>query len=130
MHIYYMTDIDIIRAQRDVLFEATKKVAMHKNCPDWIAKILSEAVVKSRKLQQEKTEATVETVEQIPQKLEVNSIVRSNIPKDVCRYKIEKIGPVIKGVQLFDVSIIKGDLKNPVGTIVHNVPATMLIMTN
>ena len=32
----------------------------------------------------------------------------------------------IEGVQLWDVRIVQGDKKNPVGTVVHNVPETMI----
>ena len=67
----------------------------------------------------------IETVNNIEFKLD--DLVKSNITKDDCVYKIEKIGYKIENVQLYDISIVHGNSNNPVGTIIHNVPKTMLV---
>lgn len=124
-----MTEIEIIRQQRDILFESCKKVATDKKCPDWIAKILSSAVINIRKLQEsEKIESSNPLA--LSKELALDAIVKSYISGDTCIYKIIRVGDVIQDVQLFDVQIVKGNSKNPDNLVIHNVPSTMLITSN
>lgn len=124
-----MTELEIIRKQRDILFESCKKVATDKKCPDWIAKILGSAVVTARKLQEtEKVESSNSLA--LSKELALNAIVKSNISGDTCIYQIIRVGDVIQDIQLYDVKIIKGDSKNPDNLVIHNVPSTMLITSN
>lgn len=119
-----MTEIDIIRQQRDILFNACKSVATDKKCPDWISKVLSTAAMNVKKIQEtEKVETDIE----LSKALELNAYVKSNKPGDYCIYQIQKIGPEVQGVQLYDVVIVKGNATNPVGSIIYNVPSTMLV---
>lgn len=121
-----MTEIEIIRQQRDILFNSCKSVATDKKCPDWISKILSQAAMNAKKLQ----EGFVPNDTEISKTLELNAIVKSNKPNDTCLYKIINVGIIIQDVQLFDVVIVKGNSKNPEGCVIHNVPATMLVTSN
>lgn len=123
-----MTELEIIRQQRDTLFNACKSVATNKKCPDWISKILSQAAMNAKKIQ-ENTE--IESNEfQLSKTLELNAIVKSNQKNDTCVYKIINVGMIIQDVQLYDVVIVKGNSKNPEGCVIHNVPATMLVTSN
>jgi len=123
-----MTEIDIIRQQRDLLFESCKKVATDKKCPDWIAKILSSAAMNAKKMQENVTETTSEFT--LSKELGLNAIVKSNKKSDSCIYKIVRVGDIIQDIQLYDVVIIKGNTQNPEGTVIHNVPASMLVTSN
>ena len=122
-----MTEIEIIRQQRDMLFNACKSAATDKKCPDWISKILSQAAINAKKLQENFVPSNDM---QISKTLELNAIVRSNKPNDTCLYKIINVGMIIQDVQLFDVVIVKGNSKNPEGCVIHNVPATMRVTSN
>ena len=124
-----MTEIELIRKQRDILFESCKKVATDKKCPDWIAKILGSAVVTARKFQEtEKVESSNPLA--LSKELTLDAIVKSNISGDTCIYKIIRVGDVIQDVQLYDVQIVKGNSKNPDNLVIHNVPSTMLVTSN
>ena len=60
-----MEDIEIIRNQRDILFNACKSVVKDKKCPDWIAKVLTTAALNAKQLQKDvvvKTEMLLFTV--------------------------------------------------------------------
>lgn len=124
-----MKDIDIIRAQRDILFNAAKKVATNHKCPDWISKILSDAVLQSKKLQNsDNIEITADTT--LSKTIEVGATVKSNKENDTCVYKITEEGPVIQGVKLYTLVIIKGNKDNPEGHVLYNVPENWLVTSN
>jgi len=123
-----MKDIDIIRSQRDTLFEACKKVATNKKCPDWISRILSDAVIQSKKLQANDVEVTSETT--LSKTIEVGATVASNKYNDTCIYKIKAEGPIVQGEQLYELVIIKGNKDNPEGSILYNVPKSWLVTSN
>lgn len=120
-------NIDIIRQQRDILFNACKSIAIDKKCPDWISKILTTAAMNAKKLQNNEYVANQDNTYALSNKLEVGAIVKSNVKNDKCFYKILKEGLVVQDVQLYDIQIVKGDKNNPEGHIVYNVPATMLV---
>lgn len=123
-------EIDIVRQQRDILFNACKNIATDKKCPDWISKILTTAAMNAKKLQNVEHVAQQDSAYALSDRLEVGAIVKSNVKNDTCIYKIIKEGLVVQDVQLYDVQILKGDKKNPEGHIVYNVPATMLITSD
>lgn len=125
-----MDSIDIVRQQRDILFNACKNVAKDKKCPDWISEILTNAAMNAKKLQNNKQIAKRDSTYALSKDLTVGAIVKSNVKNDTCLYKILKEGLVIQDVQLYDVQILKGNEKNPEGLIVHNVPATMLVTSD
>lgn len=124
------TSIEIIRQQRDILFNACKNVAKDKKCPDWISKILTNAAMNAKKLQNVDNTAKQDNAYGLSDRLEVGALVKSNVKNDMCIYKILKEGLVIQDVQLYDVQIVKGNEKNPEGHIVYNVPATMLVTSD
>lgn len=124
------TSIEIIRQQRDILFNACKNVAKDKKCPDWISKILTNAAMNAKKLQNVDNTAKQNNAYGLSDRLEVGALVKSNVKNDMCIYKILKEGLVIQDVQLYDVQIVKGNEKNPEGHIVYNVPATMLVTSD
>jgi hypothetical protein len=119
-----MEDIEIIRNQRDILFNACKSVVKDKKCPDWISKVLTTAALNAKQLQKD---VVVKTEMLLSTELKLDAIVRSNISKDNCIYKIVKVGPEIQGVQLYDVVIVKGNANNPENSVIHNVPSTSLV---
>lgn len=125
-----MTEVDIIRAQRDLLFESCKKVATNKKCPDWIAKILSSAVMQAKKIQETEIDEDANSVLKLSKELGLDALVKSNKKSDSCIYKIIRVGDVIQDIQLYDVVIVRGNKQNPEGSIIHNVPATMLVTSN
>lgn len=122
-----MEELEIVRKQRDILFNACKSIATNKKCPDWISKVLTTAAMNAKQLQKDvKTKNDVK----LSNELKLDAIVKSNIKNDDCVYKIINIGPEIQGVQLYDVIIIKGNATNPEGSIVHNVPSTLFVIAN
>lgn len=123
-----MKDIDIIRSQRDILFEACKKVATNKKCPDWISKILSDAAIQSKKLQNTEVEITSDFT--LSDKIEIGAIVASNKYNDKCIYRITAEGPIVQGVQLYELVVIKGNKDNPEGSVLYNVPENWLVTSN
>lgn len=125
-----MNDIETIRQQRDILFNACKSVAKDKKCPDWISKILTTAAMNAKKLQNIEQIAKQDSAYALSTELKIGAIVKSNVKNDHCIYKILKEGLVIRDVQLYDVQIIKGDKTNPEGYVVYNVPATMLVTSS
>lgn len=122
--------IDTIRQQRDILFNACKNIVKDKKCPDWISKILTNAAMNAKKLQTNEHVAQQDNAYALSKELTVGAIVKSNVKNDPCLYKILKEGLVIQDVQLYDVQIVKGNEKNPEGHIVYNVPATMLVTSD
>lgn len=122
--------IDTVRQQRDILFNACKNIVKDKKCPDWISKILTNAAMNAKKLQTNKHVAQQDNAYALSKELTVGAIVKSNVKNDPCLYKILKEGLVIQDVQLYDVQIVKGNEKNPEGHIVYNVPATMLVTSD
>lgn len=125
-----MTEVDIIRQQRDLLFESCKKVATNKKCPDWIAKILSSAVMQAKKIQDTEIESSESNQFTLSKELALDALVKSNKKSDTCIYKIIRVGDIIQDIQLYDVVIVRGNKQNPEGSIIHNVPATMLVTSN
>ena len=119
-----MEDIEIIRNQRDILFNACKSVVKDKKCPDWISKVLTTAAINAKQLQKD---IVVKTEIPLSNELKIDAIVKSNIDNDNCIYKIVNVGPEIQGIQLYDVVIVKGNADNPEGSVIHNVPSTSLV---
>lgn len=122
-----MENIEIIRNQRDILFNACKSIATNRKCPDWVSKVLTTAVMNAKQLQKN---VKNENIAELSKNLELNAVVKSNKENDNCIYKIVKIGPIVQEVQLYDLVIIKGNKDNPEGTIIHNVPSNWLLTAN
>lgn len=117
---------ELYKTQRDMLLELCKEIATNKKTPNWIIGIIRDGVMKAKttKVQGISQEDIMNSEDKT---LTEGVVCTSNIPKDDCEYLIVRIADMIMGTQLFDVQIVKGNAKNPVGTIVHNVPETKLI---
>lgn len=112
--------MNILEEQRNILFEACKSVATNNRCPEWISKILREAVLKAKGLKEEFPmidESKIDTSTPI----EVGDAVISSDPKDHCMYRVTEFTDIVQNEQLCTVVIIKGDVQNPINTLVHNV---------
>ena len=120
---------DIRREQLNILLNSIKKIVNSKNCPDWIARDLTNAVKNAKNLNSENIEKTTNTVEieETYRPFELNDKVISNVEGDVCVYQIIGQSDPINNINLFTLKIIKGNKTNPPGHIVHNVPETMLL---
>ncbi len=109
-----------------MLVEAIKKVVTHSRTPEWIKKQLEAAVREAKGLHGVERNTPPEAKETAPAELSVGGYAKSKNPKDKCLYQIVGESFLIEGVQLWNVKIVQGDQKNPVGTVVHNVPETMI----
>lgn len=119
-------NLSLERQQLRMLVEAIKRVVTHARTPEWIKKQLEAAVREAKGLHGVEGNTAPEAKETAPAELSVGCYAKSKDPKDKCLYQIEAKGFEIEGVQLWDVKIVNGDARNPVGTVVHNVPETMI----
>ena len=123
--------ISIERQQCRMLVEAIKKIVTNPRTPNWIKNPLETAVKDAKSLKPSETTANEENVPeetftaQIELDVDVECIDALD-PGDKCLYKIVSKGLEIDHVQLYDIQVLKGDKKTPVGVIMHNVPATYL----
>lgn len=124
-------NLSLERQQLRMLVEAIKKVVTHARTPEWIKRQLEAAVREAKGLQRVEGNTPPDRLEtslnvNVPDKLAIGCYAKSKDPKDNCLYQIVAESFLIDGVQLWDVRIVRGDQKNPVGTVVHNVPETMI----
>ena len=71
--------MNIYEQQRDILFEACKKVATAQNCPKWIADLLRTEVMRAKQLKEEFPSLSNDQESHVPdQPLQVNEIVVIN----------------------------------------------------
>lgn len=115
----------IEQKQRDILFEACKKIATHKNCPAWIETIIRNAVAEAKSIKEEFEGFDTPVTDLRP--FEIGDVCKSNRPNDKCKYKIISEHDPIEGIRLFTIQILEGDINNPVGLMVPNVPETFLV---
>lgn len=113
------------KQQRDILFDAIRKLVRKQNCPQWVVIELSNAVKKAKSITSN-TDHSVESTETIHKRPEVGDVVKSNIKNDTCLYELIELSDVVQNVNLFTVKIVKGSKGNPEGAIAHNVPETMM----
>ena len=123
--------ISIERQQCRMLVEAIKKIVTNPRTPNWIKNPLETAVKEAKALKPSETTAKQENLPEdtltAPIELDVGvECIDALDPSDKCLYKIVDKGLEIDHVQLYNVQVIKGDKKTPIGIIMHNVPATYL----
>jgi hypothetical protein len=123
--------ISIERQQCRMLVEAIKKIVTNPRTPNWIKNPLETAVKEAKALKPSETTAKQENVpeETFTAQIELDvgvECIDALDPGDKCLYKIVDKGLEIDHVQLYNVQVIKGDKKTPMGIIMHNVPATYL----
>lgn len=113
--------------QRDLLFEAIKKVATDRRTPGWILDVLSKAAMDAKNLARKIPDSLDDDKVSSTKSLEVGSLARNIDKSDKCVYKILDLSTEVQGIRLFNVQIVEGNTKNPAGMLIHNVPETKLI---
>lgn len=118
-------NIDVLTKQRDILFEACKKVATDSKCPSWASKVLSDAVRSAKQYRADVAPDTVPGVKPI----EIGATVKvTQHDKSGTIYKIVAKSEIVLGVQLYNLQVIKsGAPELPLGKVRYNVPETWLI---
>lgn len=115
--------------QRDILFEACKKIATNKRTPDWISGALTQAVMAAKAVQDdiwdEGLNSIIEPKVQLPPAIGklAHIDMLDNLP-----YKIKLLSESeeVEGVRLWHVQIVEGTGPHKVGAIVYNVPETWI----
>lgn len=115
---------ELFTKQRDILFEACKKVATNKKCPPWISEILRNAVMEAKNLKEEfpsfdETEPEVQT-------LNLNDIVIIESNKTSCKAKLIEETDTIQNIRMFNVQVIETNANHQKGQIFHNIPETFM----
>lgn len=113
--------------QLNILLQTIKDVVKSRNCPEWIAKKLTDAVKRAKELKSiESQQVQQYEVDETVRPFETNEYVISNVQNDPCLYQIvEQLLPV-GGVNLYNLQIITGNKDNPPGLVIHNIPETLL----
>lgn len=116
---------DVIRKQRDILFEACKQVATNKRCPDWIAGALKTAVLEARKIEQEDFPELGNDQPKIDNSaIKVGDYVTANLYGTECKYYVSIESNTVEGIRLFHLQFVEGE--NRGRNVSYNVPETML----
>jgi hypothetical protein len=119
--------MSIYEQQRDILFEACKKVATAQNCPKWIADLLRTEVMRAKQLKEEFPSLSNDQESHVPdQPLQVNEIVVINNNGARCVAKLLNEAIPVDGIRLFDVQVVENSKNHNIGTIFHNIPETMM----
>lgn len=116
----------IYEKQRDVLFEACKKIATDQKCPKWIADILRDAVISAKNIKEDFPSFSNDQDLHSEHTLQLGDIVIITNNNTSCVAKLieEQLSP--GNIRIFDVQVIEGNKYNTVGTIFHNVPETLM----
>ena len=116
--------------QLNILLGGIKKVVSNKNCPEWVAKALTQAVKTAKELNTEREPVPDSALREIDYTLrpyKVDDLVASNIQGDTCLYQIIGQSDPINNINLYTLKIIEGNKTNPPGSIAYNVPETMIL---
>lgn len=116
--------------QRDILFDAIKRIATNKRTPEWISGALTQAVMAAK---------------QVTDDVDLNSVsldehvIHNNNPVAVGKLaqmdtldnthyviKILTQSEEVEGITLWHVQIVQGKGPHAVGSIVYNVPETWI----
>lgn len=116
----------IYEQQRDILFEACKKVATDKKCPSWIADILRDSVIKAKNLKEEFPSFSDPADDTQSSSLKLGDIVIISSNDTSCIAKLIEEEDVIDNVRLFNVQVVEKTKNHNIGTIFHNVPETLM----
>jgi hypothetical protein len=119
--------MNILEKQRDILFDACKKIATDTKCPKWIADFLREEVMKAKQVKDDFPDLKdSQETPQTGQPLEVNDIVVVTNNGCSCVAKLVKEAIPVDDIRLFDIQIVEGDKNNQVGQIYYNIPETLM----
>lgn len=117
------TDCDVIRTQRDILFNGLKKLVRSDSTPENIKAFLNDLgrkVVATKKHQTE-----IPTNAPIIREYSVGDTV-TTINNDICRYMIDNIYEENDTKLCTLRTIWVKDNKAPVGSVHHNIPTSIL----
>jgi hypothetical protein len=119
--------MNVYEQQRDILFEACKKVATAPNCPKWIADILRTEVMRAKQVKEEFP--SLSTDQETPQEdvpLEVGNVVVINNNGQSCVAKLVKEAIPVDGIRLFDVQVVEMSKNHTIGQTFFNIPETYM----
>jgi RNA polymerase subunit RPABC4/transcription elongation factor Spt4 len=119
--------MNVLEKQRDILFDACKKIATDTKCPKWIADFLREEVMKAKQVKDDFPD--LKDCQETPQTdapFEVNDIVVVTNNGASCVAKLVKEAIPVDDIRLFDIQIVEGDKNNQVGQIYYNIPETLM----
>ena len=116
----------IFEQQRDILFDACKKVATDKKCPPWIADVLKDAVIKAKNIKEEFPSFSDEADDVQSSSLQVGDIVVISANNTCCVAKLIEEQDIIDNTRLFDVQVVEGNKNHQKGTIFHNIPESFM----
>lgn len=122
--------MNVYEQQRDILFEACKKIATAPNCPKWIADILRTEVMRAKQIKEDfpelKETKEAQEVPQEGQQLEVGSVVVITNNGQSCVAKLTKEAIPVDGVRLFDVQVVENTPNHSIGQTFFNIPETLM----
>lgn len=119
--------MNVYEQQRDILFEACKKIATAQNCPKWIADILRTEVMRAKQIKEDFPELKeAQEVPQEGQQLEVGSVVVITNNGQSCVAKLTKEAIPVDGVRLFDVQVVENTPNHSIGQTFFNIPETLM----
>ena len=121
--------MNILEEQRNILFEACKKIATDQKCPKWIADYLRDQVMLAKQVKEKVEFPDLEDKEKEPvvdKPIEVNDTVIVTNNGCTCTALIIAECIPVDNTRLFDIKIVKGDSNNLVNQIYTNIPETMM----
>lgn len=118
--------MNIVEQQRDILFEACKKIATDQKCPKWIADILRDSVIKAKNIKEEFPSFSDQETQVSDQTLNIGDIVVIHSNGTSCVAKLIEEEDPIDNVRLFNVQIVEQNKTHQLGTVFHNVPETLM----
>ena len=119
--------MNVYEQQRDILFEACKKIATAPNCPKWISDILRSEVMRAKQIKEEFPD--LKEGQEVPQEglpLEVGSVVVINNNGQSCVAKLVKEAIPVDGIRLFDVQVVENSKNHTIGQTFFNIPETLM----
>lgn len=119
--------MNVFEQQRDILFEACKKVATDQKCPKWIADYLRDEVMRAKQIKEEFPSLNTETeTTQADKPLEVNDIVVITNNGVSCIAKLVKEAIPVDNIRMFDVQVVQNDKNHNIGQQFYNIPETFM----
>lgn len=109
--------------QRDILFDACKKVATNNKCPAWIAEILKKSVMEAKNLKEEFPDFEPE-IDNSP--IEINDIVKIEANNTSCKAKIIEETDTVQNIRMFHVQVIESNANHQKGQLFHNIPESFM----
>lgn len=119
--------MNVLEEQRNILFEACKKIATDEKCPKWIADYLRDSVMKAKQVKEDfpSLDTPQETAQpDIP--LQIGDIVLIEANNTSCVAKLVSECIPVDNIRLFDVQVVEGNKYNQKNTIFHNIPETFM----